>query len=199
MRTLVLKSVTLLVLVSFLSLSVMADETERLSSVVKTKVDRVTGLIKDPTLEKAQKDAEIIASIEEVIDFALMARISLGKQHWQQLNKAKRKAYTDLFVKRVKASYLEKLYLYTDEKVEVAKGVQKKSNRIEVPSYILGKTDKTEVLYKFYRTKQGDWLVYDLEVAGVSVTQTYRSQFEEFLKSASIDALMDRLRSTEPI
>jgi len=171
----------------------MADETKHLRDVLKERVDVVTGLIKAPQMEKAEKDAKIIAAVETLIDFPLMARLSLGKKAWMRLDRQSRKRYTELFVKRVKGSYLEKLYLYTDEEVVVERGKRGKKNRIIVPSYIIGKTDKTEVLYKFYRSKGGKWLVYDLEIAGVSVTQTYRAQFAEILKHDSVDALIAKL------
>ena len=188
----------MLIVSSLFFLPAIADETDELTMVVKDKVAEVTRLINDKSMKKVTKDAEIIASIEDLVDFALMAKLSLGKKAWSQLSKAKRKEYTAIYIKRVKASYLEKLYLYTDEKVIVEKGIKKKK-RVEVPSYIIGKTDKTEILYKFYKNKEGRWMVYDLEIAGVSVTQTYRSQFSEILKTASVEGLIDKLRSMEAL
>lgn len=198
-----------LVLTSVFSLPIMADKTDDLTAVIKRRVAVVTGLLHNTTMGKKEKDVKIIESVEELVDFSLMAKLSLGAKRWRQLDGAKQKEYADIFVKRVKKSYLEKLYLYTDEKILVkqgaymtkkVKGVQKIiKSRIEVPSYIIGKTDQTELLYKFYKTKQDKWLVYDIEIAGVSIVQTYRAQFAEVLKGASIDKLIGKLASSEPL
>lgn len=60
---------------------------------------------------------------------------------------------------------------------------------------ILTKTDKIEMLYKFYRSKNGTWLIYDVNIAGVSIVQTYRAQFIEILKRKTVYELIDQLRS----
>ena len=197
MRTGFFKLIIVMIFASVFSLPIIAEETDELSAVIKRKVAVVTGLMHNNSMEKEKKDAKIIESVEKLVDFPLMARLSLGKKAW--LHKAKQKEYTDLFVKRVKNSYLEKLYLYTDEKIIVKEGVQTKKSRIEVSSYIIGKTDQKEILYKFYKTKKDGWLIYDLEIAGVSIVQTYRSQFAEILKTASVDELIGKLRASDPL
>jgi len=50
------------------------------------------------------------------------------------------------------------------------------------------------MLYKFYRTAQG-WKIYDVEIGGVSVIQTYRSQFDGVLSEGTIDDLLGKLKS----
>jgi phospholipid transport system substrate-binding protein len=51
------------------------------------------------------------------------------------------------------------------------------------------------MIYKFYRGKEG-WKVYDVEILGVSVVQTYRSQFDGFLKNGSFAELMEKLKTS---
>ena len=177
MKTGFFKLLIALMFASLFSLPIMAEKTDDLTAVIKRRVAVVTGLLHNTTMEKKEKDAKIIESVEKLVDFSLMAKLSLGTKKWRQMDHAKQKEYTDIFVKRIKNSYLDKLYLYTDEKIlveqgaymtKIVKGVEKiNRSRIEVPSYIIGKTDQTELLYKFYKTKKGSWLVYDLEIAGV--------------------------------
>jgi phospholipid transport system substrate-binding protein len=50
------------------------------------------------------------------------------------------------------------------------------------------------MLYKFYRAAQG-WKIYDVEIGGVSVIQTYRSQFDGVLSEGTIDDLLGKLKS----
>ena len=125
-----------------------------------------------------------------------MARLSLGKKHWKALSKAKRKEFSELFVKRLKDSYLDKLDLYTDEEIVVDEAKLTKKNRVEVLTYLVSKEDKKEMIYKLYKSKKKEWMVYDVDILGVSIVQTYRSQFSGILKKKSMEQLMERIRST---
>jgi phospholipid transport system substrate-binding protein len=48
------------------------------------------------------------------------------------------------------------------------------------------------MLYKFWKSRQG-WKIYDLEIAGVSVVQTYRSQFDQVLRNGTFEDLLKEL------
>ena len=50
--------------------------------------------------------------------------------------------------------------------------------------------------YKFYKLKN-NWKIYDVEVEGVSIVQTYRSQFATILQKGSIDDLLLKLEQPE--
>ena len=101
-----------------------------------------------------------------------------------------------MFVKRLKESYLDKLDLYTDEEIVVDEAKLTKKNRVEVLTYLISKEDKKEMIYKLYKSKKKGWMVYDVDVLGVSIVQTYPSQFSGILKKESMDQLMERMRSS---
>jgi len=50
--------------------------------------------------------------------------------------------------------------------------------------------------YKLYKSKK-DWKIYDLEVEGISIISTYRSQFDQVLSKGTIDELLQRLEKPE--
>lgn len=52
------------------------------------------------------------------------------------------------------------------------------------------------MIYKLYKSKK-DWKIYDLEVEGVSIISTYRSQFDQVLSKGTIDELLQRLEKPE--
>lgn len=54
-----------------------------------------------------------------------------------------------------------------------------------------------EVIFKYYLQGQQVWKIYDLEVAGVSLVQTYRAQFSEIVATAGADKLFDKLRKRQ--
>ena len=176
-----------------------AVEESALSSELEKRIGLIMELLKDKAMPKEQRDVKMIDAVEDLFDFKLMARLSLGKTVWSPLNKAQKEAFTDIFITRLKRSYLEKMYLYTDEDVEVKPVVKNSAKRISVPAYILDTKGKTELIYKFYKSKKSGWLLYDLEVEGVSFIQTYRTQFAGILKESTFDELVERLKTSEPL
>ena len=184
-----------LLMLFFTSSAPLADEVSDIRAMTKEKVDIVINILKDKSLSKNEKKEGILETIDGLFDFSLMARLSLGKKHWKSLSKVKRKEFSELFVERLKLSYLEKLDLYTDEEVVVDEARKTKKNRVEVLTYLVTKDDKKEMIYKLYKTKKKGWMVYDVDVLGVSIVQTYRSQFSGVLKKETMEQLMERMRS----
>ena len=182
--------------VFFAAATLSADEVSEIQVMTKEKVDLVIQTLKDTSLSKKEKKEGILKTIDGLFDFNLMARLSLGKKNWKALSKAKRKEFSMLFVERLKQSYLDKLDLYTDEEVVVGEAKLTKKNRVEVLTYLITKDDKKEMTYKLYKSKKKRWMVYDVDVLGVSIVQTYRSQFSGILKKESMEQLMERMRSS---
>ena len=173
---------------------VRADDTAEVMQMVKSNIDIVIDLLRNKEIDKKERNQKIIATINPFFDFRTMARVCLGETYWKPLSPAERKAFVELFVLRLQESYLEKLDLYTDEEVVVEDATAVKK-RIHVLTRLVTKDDKLEMVYKFYKSKRG-WLVYDVVILGVSVVQTYRSQFSGFLKESSFADLMERLKTT---
>ncbi len=182
--------------VFFAAATLSADEVSEIQAMTKEKVDLVIQTLKDTSLSKKEKKEGILKTIDGLFDFNLMARLSLGKENWKPLGKSKRKEFSKLFVERLKQSYLDKLDLYTDEEVVVGEAKLTKKNRVEVLTYLITKDDKKEMTYKLYKSKKKGWMVYDVDVLGVSIVQTYRSQFSGILKKESMEQLMERMRSS---
>jgi phospholipid transport system substrate-binding protein len=58
---------------------------------------------------------------------------------------------------------------------------------------VIGKEKTVEVLYKFY-SSAGSLKIYDVEINGVSLVQSYKSQFTEILKNGTVANLLEELR-----
>jgi len=173
----------------------LADETNLVKKTARERINKVVDTIRDKSLDKKTRNEKIIEIISPMFDFSQMAKLSMGKKNWQRMNKKQQQGFNKLFVKRLQESYLEKLDLYTDEEVTVDEAKQVKK-RIHVTSHLMSKDDKMEMIYKFYKKKNQDWMVYDVKVMGVSIVQTYRSQFAGILKNQSIEDLLKKLRET---
>ena len=52
------------------------------------------------------------------------------------------------------------------------------------------------MIFKMFKSKN-DWKIYDIEIEGVSIISTYRSQFDQILSKGTIDELMKKLEKPE--
>jgi len=172
----------------------LADQVSEVRALVEPRIVEVVGLLKSDKISKQERNRKIIAIADQMFDFELMAKLSLGQKHWTPLTPAQRKEFVQVFVERLQESYLEKLDLYTDEDVVVDEAKPVKS-RVYLTTHLVSQDDRKEMIYKFYKGELG-WKVYDVEILGVSVVQTYRSQFDGFLKNGTFAALMEKLKTT---
>ena len=174
-----------------LSSPVMADDKRDAEEIVKGKLDAVFTVLQKKDLDQQAKKREINEIVTPMFDFALMAKLTLGRKHWPNLPREKKEKFTELYIELLKTSYLDKLALYTDEKVIFDPPVQVKK-KVHIPTQLISKDRKTSILYKLYKPGN-DWKVYDLEIQGVSVIRSYRSQFGEILQNGTIDDLLRKM------
>ena len=171
--------------------SAAADDKSEVEKLVKNNLDAVFTVLQKKDLKPQAKNKEIVDIVTPMFDFELMARLSLGKKHWPGLSQEKKERFTELFIKRLKASYLNNFTLYTDEKIFYEPSVQAEK-KIHTPTYLVSKDKKISILYKFYKAER-NWKIYDLEIQGVSIIRSYRSQFSSILESGTIDDLLLKL------
>ena len=179
----------------FLSQPLIADDKSDAEALVKSKLDAVFAVLQKGDLDQQAKKQEINAIVTPMFDFELMAKLTLGKKHWPGLPREKREKFNELYIEMLKTSYLDKLALYTDEKVIFEPPAQVKK-KVHVPTQLVSKDRKTSILYKLYKPGD-DWKVYDLEIQGVSIIRSYRSQFSESLKNGTIDDLLLKMERPE--
>jgi len=174
-------------------MSLYGIEEQNIQKVMDTKVKQVLNNLKNKSMSQSQKDQKNVRIIDEVFDYNTMAKISLGKK-WKTLSNNEKAQFTKAFERKIKHSYLDKLRLYNNQKVNIKKLKKVKSNRITLETQVIGIDDTYKVIYLFYKKKQNNqWYIYDVELVGVSIIQTYRKQFSEFLKTKSVHQLIKSL------
>lgn len=186
------KVVFVLVALMLMVQPVFADNVAEVDVFMKEHLDGIMTLLKTPNLPKETRNEKIIEIISEAFDFTIMAKLSLGKKHWRKLSKEDKPRFTDLFIERLKTSYIEKFSLYEDETIVYSKPVQVR-NKIHMVTELVSGDNKFTILYKLYKSKKAGWRVYDLELEGVSLIMTYRSQFNEVLAAGSMTDLFAKL------
>lgn len=193
----VYKKIMMLCAVLLFAQTLSADELTDLKEHFIKKIDEVVLIVKDKTLSKDDRNSKIVKSLTPMFDFELMAKLSLGNT-WKELNQADRDRFVKLYVDRMKQSYSSKVDAYKDEKVEVTKIEHSKENRIVLATDLVSKEDTLDIVYKYHKpkepiSKKDNWLVYDVEIKGVSILKADKAQFKEFLQTKSIHELMNVL------
>lgn len=170
---------------------VIADDKSIAEKLLKSKIDAVYKVLKKKELEPDERDNQVIDIVSPIFDFPLMAKLALGRKYWPDMPKEKKEKYSKLFTKRLKESYLKELTFYEDQKVIYKEPVSAKK-KIHMPTELISKDNKISMLYKLYKSKDS-WKIYDVEIQGVSIISTYRSQFSQVLENGTIDDLLLRL------
>ena len=188
------KIIPLLVSIIFISIAVgfSADEKSYVENLIKSKTEQILSIIRQKNISEKEKKKKIFEIARPLFDFDTMSKLTLGRHYWLKFTPEQRKRFTDLFVKRLKMTYLDRVTLYGNENITFKPAIVKGKIKIYVPSIVTSKGENTSVLYKFWKSPKG-WKIYDVEVEGVSIIRTYRSQFSEILRKGGIEELFKKL------
>ena len=182
-------------LLFFLLLSqiVVADVETEAEKTLKSSVGKVFTVMLDEEMTIDQKKSKVIEITNAAFNYSLMAKLSLGKEHWSKFRTKQREEFTSLFTELFRSFYVDKLDLFSNEEVifQPANAVQKK--KVQIPTILLSKGKKYSILYKMSNTKD-EWKIYDVIIEGVSLIHTYRSQYNHILESGGVEDLLTKMR-----
>jgi len=151
-------------------------------------------ILNDTNNDMQMRREKILGEVIHLFDFKLMARLSLDKKIRKSISKEQYKAFTHLFETYIKDFYLDRIDLLKGTSSKVEESTQSKKNRIFVKATLDGGSSSTSIIYKFYKNKQQKWFIYDLEIANVSVLQSYRAQFSSYLTEHTFNDLLIKLK-----
>jgi phospholipid transport system substrate-binding protein len=161
------------------------------NELIRLKWNAVISVLQNKDLDQETRVKKINKIVSPIFDFPLMAKLALGREHWPKLTDQQQEKFTRLFIERLRTSYREKIALYTNEEI-LFKPAEKKKNAIYIPMELATKDKKITVLHKLRKVDKR-WRVYDVEIQGVSILLTYRSQFDDILSKGTIEDLLSRL------
>ncbi len=179
----------------FLSQTVTADDKTAAQEFLKSNLDAVFTVLQKKDLSQQAKNSEIVEIVTPMFDFELMAKLSLGKKYWPDLSQDQKERFTELFIERLRRSYLDKLTAYTDEKIVYESPLVDKK-KVHVPTQLISKGKEISMLYKLY-SSNNSWKIYDVEIEGVSIIRSYRSQFNEILQKGTFDDLLKKMEKPD--
>jgi phospholipid transport system substrate-binding protein len=166
------------------------------TQVIKSAVDEILVILRDPKLkasDKAEEQRQRIAAVaEKFMDKKRFAQITLGRD-WRRLDPKQQEEFTELYADLVEKTYIDRIREYTDEKVLITGETKASDNKAEVSTVVVSKGKEIPVVYRMYNDG-GRWRTYDVLVEGVSFVMNYRSQFNDILAKGSPESLLRQLR-----
>ena len=166
---------------------------------LKGAIDRVVTTLDSPALKGDGKAAERRSAVRkianEIFDFGEIARRSLGR-YWQPLSEAQRSEFVGLFSDLLERSYISKIELYGGEKI-VYSGERVDGDLATVSTKIITK-NATEIPVDYRLFRRGDrWLVYDVNIEGISLVSNYRTQFNKIIQTSGYSSLVERMKTKQ--
>jgi phospholipid transport system substrate-binding protein len=187
------KLLTLVCVLCFVSagFALAGPPTEQL----KKSIDKIIDLLNNQELKtdrmKLERRNRIFKVMEEQFDFGEMARRSLGG-FWQTITESQQKEFEVAFSSLLERSYITKIERYTDEHVVYSNEKPKGEKYYSVRADIVSGSRSIPVEYSLHDVS-GQWLVYDVNIEGVSLVTNYRSQFGEVVRKDGFRGLMAKL------
>lgn len=183
---------SLLALLFLFSLEAFAGQGPK--ETVQAHVDGVLKILRT-TKSKQQQATEIMAEADKLFDFVELSKRTLGLS-WNKFSIDQRKEFVKLYTTLLENTYIDRITTYSDEKVSFTEAVPLGGNIMEVRSVVAAKSGPVTIDYRAIN-ENGEWKVYDVVIAGVSLIANYRSQFREILINQSPEGLLDTLKKKE--
>ncbi|EAI9907587.1 ABC transporter substrate-binding protein [Campylobacter upsaliensis] len=174
-----------------IALSAFALNLNEIESFMQKNIDESLKILQNTKGDKKAVAQDIFKLFDGVFDYKLMAKLSLSK-YYQKLSQDEVAEFNKAFEASLKKSFTDKLELYKDQILKVEGGEQKNEKRYFLTSSMLVDGEKKFIIFKFYK-ENDDWLIYDVDVLGVSIIQTYRSQFGDILENGTFKDLLNKL------
>ncbi|MZH02094.1 MAG: ABC transporter substrate-binding protein [Nitrospinae bacterium] len=175
----------------FLSAGQVSAESQ-ITADVRGTIDQVLKIVTDENLKKdpVLRRKKLRDVIGQRFNYKQMVMRSLAK-NYKDRSEAEREEFTILFKKLLENSYASKIENYKDETINYV-DEKVKGKYALVRTQIVRKDGVIDVDYKMLKDN-GEWLVYDFVIEGVSLIRNYKSQFSKIISTESYAALVNKL------
>ena len=157
---------------------------------VHKSVDAIIGILKDTGLDQPAKREKIRVVITERFDFRAMSQRTLAT-NWRKASKEEQQQFVELFSQLIQNTYIGRVEAYTNEEVQYP-GEKVTKDRAVVNTLIVTSSTEIPVTYKLY-LKNDRWLVYDVNIEGVSLISNYRNSYHEIVKREGFAGLLTKM------
>ncbi|MFW2368767.1 MAG: MlaC/ttg2D family ABC transporter substrate-binding protein [Desulforhopalus sp.] len=187
MRKIIFTLCLLSLVVAFNGVAAEKSPTEYLQPVL----DDLIIVLSDESLKGFEHLEERRSKIMDLIsggfDFREMSRRVLGKT-WREIDDAEKDHFTAIMTKLLENVYIGKLEGYSGQSVDFA-GEVIKGKKAQVTTLLENEGVKIPVHY-IMRDNGTRWMVYDINIEGVSLVRNYQEQFKSILRKEKYHGLV---------
>jgi phospholipid transport system substrate-binding protein len=192
-RTGVFSGAIALVLLIFVTFALASETTDQ----VKTELDHLTGIVKDPALQEKTREEVRKSMVKERIvrwfDLQEMARRSLAS-HWTKRSVEQRKDFVELFGDLFVESYTTLVVDHLgDQQVTYLSEKLDERDAIVKTKFLSKRNEPTFVDFALLR-RGNAWVPYDVVIDDVSIVGNYRTQFDKIIRDKSYEDLVKKMR-----
>lgn len=191
---------TLLSALSFAISTSTAHADEKAEAFVGDLGQKAITILGDQDLTQDAIETEFRTLLLDAMDIRRVGLFALG-QYARLPTKGERDIYFDLLGDFIVEVYLGRLTGYSDQEFKVTSSVEKgkKGREVIVDSEIIFQDDRPalQVDWWLLRTKEGEFRVFDVRVAGIWMAQEQRGTFTSHIRNngGKFEALLDHLRA----
>ena len=172
------------------------SQDEAPDALIKRVSSDVLESIKSDKAVQAGETSRVISLVDSKIiphvNFVRMTASAVGR-NWRQATPEQQKRLQEEFKILLIRTYSGALAQVKDQSVNV-KPLRAAAGETElvVRSEVLGRGDPVQLDYRMEKTATG-WKIYDLNVLGVWLVETYRTQFAQEISAKGVDGLITSL------
>ena len=174
-----------------------ADETP--DALIKRLSEDVLNTVRADKAIQAGDIDKVIALVDKTVmpnvNFRRMTAAAVGPG-WRQATPEQQKRLQDEFKVLLVRTYAGALAQVSDQTVRIKPMRAAADDKdVLVRTEIVGKGDPIQLDYRLEKTpgEGAGWKIYNLNVLGVWLVETYRSQFAQEINAKGIDGLIDTL------
>jgi phospholipid transport system substrate-binding protein len=159
-------------------------------------MDQVLKIVDDPAFTQPQERRQAFhRTAGEMFDFEEIARRSLGR-HWEARTPAERDEFVAALRELLERLYISKVELYNGEKITLL-GDKVDGDLATVKTKVIAKNgSEIPVDYRMIRRDER-WRACDVLIAGVSLVDNYRAQFDKVIQRTSYQQLVKQVREKQ--
>ncbi len=168
-------------------------------AMLQTTSDQVIAALKQNKASLKRNPSVVYQIVNKIlvpqVDLIGMSRSVLGRDVWTKATPAQQQRFEQQFKNLLIHTYASALANYNNQTVQFLpiRGGLGNQTRVQVNSQILQQNGPA-ISVSYRLIKQGDaWKVYDFSVDGISMLESFRSQFAAELNQGNLDQLINKL------
>jgi phospholipid transport system substrate-binding protein len=154
---------------------------------VRSTIEAVLELLRDRSLDPAQRRGQITQLVRSRFDFTSMSQRILAT-HWRSATPQEQQRFVTLFSDLLEANYIGRVEDYSNETVRYL-GQQIIGERASIDTAIVTASGEIPIAYRLQRSGER-WMVYDVVIEGVSFVSNYRSTYGEIVRREGMAGLL---------